>query len=133
MARFSPQARAVPPLCGLGVHGPQSSSADSVRVLAPSLPSWEGLLSVPLGQVSCPGPVDLGRAGSRVCWGSHPPGPEGLWGLMTIQEGMGVSPPGPHPLCKPLASLPRLFPAGLVGSEVSGVLLAALSGALGSS
>lgn len=120
----------MPPLCGLGMDRPRSSSADSVKALAPSLPSQEGLLSASLGQVSCPGPVDLGRAGSRVCWGSDPPGPEGPWGLMTTREGMGGA---PHPLCKPLASLSRLFHTGLVGNEVSGVLLAALSGALGPS
>ena len=49
---------------------------------------------------------------------------------MTTREGMGGA---PHPLCKPLASLSRLFHTGLVGNEVSGVLLAALSGALGPS
>lgn len=31
-----------------------------VEALTPSLPSREGLLSAPLGQVSCPGLVDLG-------------------------------------------------------------------------
>jgi len=31
-----------------------------VEALTPSLPSGEGLLSAPLGQVSCPGLVDLG-------------------------------------------------------------------------